>query len=66
MALIKRHDLAGYYAARPLKGNQIYIVPPSQPDAPSLSGIEPIHGDVNSMEPKFGNGPVAISDQTSR
>ena len=50
MALIKRGDLADYYAARPLKGNQIHIVPPSQPDATGFSGIEPVRGDVSSME----------------
>src|SRR5260370_2839873 len=50
MALIKKRDLADYYAARRLKGNQIYVVPPSQPDATGFSGNEPLLGDAKPME----------------
>lgn len=61
MPLIKKRVLADYYAARPLKGNQIYIVPQSQPDATGFSGNEPVRVDVNPMEPNQDSMP----DQSS-
>jgi len=53
MALIKKRDLADYYAARRLKGNQIHIVPPSQPDATGFSGNQPAQGDEKPIDQDF-------------
>ncbi len=40
MALIKKGDVKDYFASRRRQGNQIRIVPPSQPSATGFSGNE--------------------------
>jgi hypothetical protein len=53
MALIKKRDVKNYFAARRLQGNQIHIVPASQPDATGFSAAETVALDTIPREFKL-------------
>ena len=48
MTLIKKRDVKSYFSSKGTQGNQIHIVPTSQPDATGFSRNEPAAVDTPS------------------